>query len=112
MDCLCAIEQQGETLSVPAEMATDDSFILKVKGDSMIESLIADGDYVIIKKQSTALNGDIVVALLEDGSATLKEYHKERDHIRLQPKNKKYEPILVTQVSIQGKVTGVMRSFI
>jgi len=107
-----AIEQQGETLSVPAEMATDDSFILKVKGDSMIESLIADGDYVIIKKQSTALNGDIVVALLEDGSATLKEYHKERDHIRLQPKNKKYEPILVTQVSIQGKVTGVMRSFI
>lgn len=107
-----AIEHQEDTIAVPHELSTDDAFILKVKGDSMIESMIADGDYVIIKKQSTAQNGEIVVALLEDGSATLKEYYKEKNHIRLQPRNRKYEPLIVQNVTIQGKVTGVMRSFL
>lgn len=106
-----AIENHDDTVAVPAELASDNAFILKVKGDSMVDSLIADGDYVIIKKQNTAIEGDIIVALLEDGSATLKEYHKEKDHIRLQPRNKKYEPIRVKHVDIQGKVTGIMRAF-
>lgn len=106
-----AIENKDDTVAVPAELATDDAFILKVKGDSMVESLIADGDYVVIKKQNTANNGDIIVALLEDGSATLKEYHKEADHVRLQPRNKKYEPIIVKNIDIQGKVTGILRAF-
>lgn len=106
-----AIEHQEKMLAVPAEFATDDAFILKVKGDSMIDSFITDGDYVIIKKQSTAQNGDIIVALLEDGSATLKEYYKEKEYIRLQPRNRKYEPLMVKNVTIQGKVTGVMRTF-
>ena len=78
-----ALEDRSEVLSVPREMVSKkDAYILKVKGDSMIESFIDDGDFVVVQKQEHAENGDIVVALLNDGSATLKEYHKERTHIR------------------------------
>ena len=107
-----AIEDRSETLTVPMELAKrPDSYVLKVKGDSMIESFIDDGDYVVIQKQEIANDGDIVVALLDDGSATLKEYHKEKRYVRLQPRNPKYEPLKVKSVVIQGKVVGIIRKF-
>ncbi|MBU0670974.1 MAG: transcriptional repressor LexA [Patescibacteria group bacterium] len=107
-----AIEDNTETLTVPKEiLKNENAYVLKVKGDSMIESLISDGDFVVVQKQDTAQNGDIVVALLEDGSATLKEFHREKNYIRLQPRNKKYTPIKVKNVVIQGKVAGIIRKF-
>jgi repressor LexA len=87
------------------------AYVLKVKGDSMIESLIADGDYVVVEKQDYAHDGDIVVALLEDGTATLKEFHREKNYVRLQPRNINYKPIKVRNVVIQGKVLGIIRKF-
>jgi repressor LexA len=107
-----AIEDRSETLTVPKELVKNpNSYILKVKGDSMVESLIADGDFVIIEKRDYANDGDIVVALLEDGSATLKEFHREKKYIRLQPRNPNYQPLLVKNVIIQGKVAGIIRKF-
>lgn len=107
-----AVEDKSEMLAVPAELAKrKDAYVLKVKGDSMIESFIDDGDFVVVQQQDYANDGDIVVALLDDGSATLKEYHKEKQFVRLQPRNPKYEPIRVKQVVIQGKVVGIIRKF-
>ncbi len=96
---------------VPAEyMPNEQSFILKVKGESMINAGILDGDSVIVKQQSTARNGDIVVALVED-SATVKTFFKEDGHYRLQPENDLMEPIIVSECQILGKVFGVFRFF-
>lgn len=107
-----AVEDRTETLTVPRHMIrNDNTYVLKVKGDSMVESLITDGDYVVVEKQDYANNGDIVVALLEDGSATLKEFHREKNYVRLQPRNKLYKPINVRHVIIQGKVLGIIRKF-
>ncbi len=107
-----AVEDRTETLTVPRHMIrSDNTYVLKVKGDSMVESLIADGDYVVVEKQDYAHDGDIVVALLEDGSATLKEFHREKNYVRLQPRNKLYKPIKVRHVVIQGKVLGIIRKF-
>ncbi|MFH0818735.1 MAG: transcriptional repressor LexA [Patescibacteria group bacterium] len=107
-----AIEDGTEMLSVPRELVRqENSYILKVKGDSMIESLIADGDYVIIEKRDYANDGDIVVALLDDGTATLKEFHREKNYIRLQPRNPNYKPLKVKSVIIQGKVAGIIRKY-
>lgn len=107
-----AIEDHSQTLAVPQALVPNENcFVLKVKGDSMIESSIENGDYVICQKQNTAQNGDIIVALLENGTATLKAFYKEKDHVRLQPRNPKYPPILVPSVDIQGKVVGVIRSY-
>lgn len=87
------------------------SFVLQVKGDSMIEDGILDGDYVIIEEQTTALDGDIVVALLDNGLATLKRFYKELNRIRLEPANSSMDPIYATDVKIQGKCSGVIRRF-
>ncbi len=87
------------------------SYVLQVKGDSMIEDGILDGDYVIIEEQNTAKDGEIVVALLENGLATLKRFFKEKDRIRLEPANASMEPIYATDVKIQGKCVGVIRRF-
>ncbi|MFA6027459.1 MAG: transcriptional repressor LexA [Patescibacteria group bacterium] len=107
-----AIEDKSESIAVPKELISNpNSYILKVKGDSMVESLIADGDYVVVEKRDYANNGDIVVALLEDGTATLKEFHREKKYIRLQPRNRNYKPLLVKNVVIQGKVAGIIRKF-
>lgn len=107
-----AIQEHDMTLSVPKELVKQKNcYILKVRGDSMVESLIADGDYVIIEKRDFARDGDIIVALLEDGTATLKKFFKHKNYIRLQPANKKYKPILVENVIIQGKVVGIIRKF-
>ena len=82
--------------------------MLKVKGESMIESGIFDGDYIIVKQQSVANNGEIVVALIND-EATVKTFYKEKDHIRLQPENSTMEPIIVKEAIILGKVAGLIR---
>lgn len=89
------------------------SFVLQVKGDSMIEEGILDGDYVIIEEQNSALDGDIVVALLDNGLATLKRFYKEPTRIRLEPANSSMDPIYVNigEVQIQGKCVGVIRRF-
>lgn len=87
------------------------SFVLQVKGDSMIDEGILDGDYVIVEEEQEAANGDIVVALLENGLATLKRFFKEATRIRLEPANSNMSPIYATNVKVQGKVVGVIRRF-
>lgn len=105
-----AVEDREALISVPQEIVgRKNAFILRVKGDSMIESLIDDGDYVVVEKTEYAKDGDMVVALLEDGTATLKKFYKHKNFIRLQPANKKYKPLIVKTVVIQGKVLGVIR---
>lgn len=93
-----------EFLKVP----NSDLFLLKVKGESMIEAGILNGDMVLVKKQNTASNGDMVVALIDDG-ATVKTYYKENGHYRLQPHNSEMEPIITDYVDIEGIVIGVLR---
>lgn len=96
---------------IPAEfMPNDQSFILRVKGESMVNAGIMDGDQVIVRQQETARNGDIVVALIDD-SATVKTFYKEDGHYRLQPENDSMEPIIVDDLQILGKVFGVFRFF-
>jgi repressor LexA len=105
-----ALADGAETLEVPRSMpARDDSYVLRVRGKSMIDALIDDGDYVVVQPQATARDGDIVVALLEDNGVTLKRFYREADRIRLQPANAEMEPIYATDVQIQGKVVGVIR---
>lgn len=87
------------------------SYVLQVKGDSMIEDGILDSDFVIIEEQTTAVDGDIVVALLDNGLATLKRFFKEPNRIRLEPANSSMSPIYATDVKIQGKCVGVIRRF-
>jgi len=101
----------SETLEVPRDMMGKNVFALKVRGDSMIDEGILDGDYVVVEPCTNPKNGDIVVALISKDSVTLKKFYREKDHIRLQPANKKYEPIRVKKVSIQGRVRGVIRKF-
>ena len=97
------------SISLPTEIVGDSpSFMLSVHGDSMIDIGINDGDYVVVKEQPVANNGDIVVAIVEDG-ATVKRFYKEHDHIRLQPENSAMDPIIVENCSIAGKVVAVFR---
>lgn len=106
---ILATENIENYFPVPAEyMPNQQSFMLKVKGDSMINAGIFDGDQILVKTQQTADNGDIVVALLDD-SATVKTFYKEDGYIRLQPENDTMSPILVDNVEILGKVFGVFR---
>jgi repressor LexA len=105
-----AYEDGAESLDVPRSLqARDDSYVLRVRGKSMIDALIDDGDYVVVQPAATARDGDIVVALLEDNGVTLKRFFREEDRIRLQPANAEMEPIYATEVQIQGKVVGVIR---
>lgn len=106
-----AYENQEETLSVQGDLAGrgHDTFVLRVRGKSMIEDHIDDGDYVVVQSQDTARDGDIIVALLEDSRATLKRYFKEKDRVRLQPANGQMQPIYTRDIQIQGKVIGVIR---
>lgn len=100
-----------ETIDIPRDMAGKQVFALKVRGDSMIDDGILDGDYVIIEACEKPRDGDIVVALLNQDDVTLKRFYREKDHVRLQPANKKYKPIRVKKVVIQGRVKGVIRKF-
>ena len=96
---------------VPADIVPPgESFVLRVKGESMINAGILDGDQIFVQQCNTARNGDIVVALVED-SATVKTFYKENGHIRLQPENDTMEPIIVPDCTILGKVFGIFRSY-
>ena len=108
---LLAVENVENYFPIPAEyVPNQEVFMLKVHGESMIEAGILDGDYVLVGRQSTARNGDMVVALIED-SATVKTFYKEKDYIRLQPENSTMDPIIVRDVMILGKVFGAIRIF-
>ncbi len=105
-----AYQDASETLSVPELLApSGDAYVLKVRGDSMIEAHIADGDYVLIRPQATARNGDIVVAQVEENAVTLKRFFKEKDKVRLKPANSAYPDQVYDDVRIQGKLIGVIR---
>ena len=104
-----------EYFSIPSSFLSkaalsSNTYMLKVKGESMINVGIYDGDYIIISKQNTAINGEIVVALIEN-EATVKTFYKEKDHIRLQPENDTMAPIIVKDVQILGKVVGLFRKY-
>lgn len=106
---ILADENISDTITLPTDIVGDAAaFMLSVKGDSMVEVGINNGDYVVVKEQPTANNGDIVVALVDD-SATVKSFYKESDHIRLQPENSSMDPIIVRDCSIAGKVVAVFR---
>jgi repressor LexA len=107
---ITATENIEDYFPLPAHYVGDyNVFMLSVVGDSMIEAGIHDGDYVIVRQQQTANNGDIVVAMTEDDEATVKRFFKEKDHIRLQPENSALEPIILKHVSILGRVIGLFR---
>jgi repressor LexA len=100
------------TLIVNSALASKGkSFVLQAKGDSMIDDGILSGDYVVVKEQKEAKNGDIVVAVLRNGFATLKRYYREASRIRLQPANSTMAPMYVTDVEIKGRVVAVIRQF-
>jgi len=108
---ILAVQTSEEYFMVsPTLFKGDDLFMLTAKGDSMINAGIFDGDKIVLRQQSTANNGDIVAALIDD-SATIKRYYKENGHFRLQPENDDYEPIIVDNVRIIGKVVGLVRKF-
>lgn len=108
---ILAVQNVTEVFPLPMSFARNsDLFMLKVRGESMINAGILDGDYVIVARQQTANNGEIVVALIGD-EATVKTFYRERDCIRLQPENDYLEPIMLKEVAILGKVVGVFRKF-
>ncbi|MFH1822431.1 MAG: transcriptional repressor LexA [Patescibacteria group bacterium] len=106
--------EEHETIAVPADFVTDNfnSYVLRVKGESMIEDGILDGDYVIIERNPSPRNGDVVVALLNNAYATLKKFYREKNRIRLQPANANMKPIYAADPLIQGVVRGVIRKFV
>lgn len=105
---ILAAENIEATMCLPAELADESTFVLRVSGDSMIEAGILDGDFVVVRKQDTATNGDIVVALL-DSEATVKRFYREATQIRLQPENSSLEPTYSRDVIILGKVIALFR---
>ena len=106
---ILAVENVTDTFPIPIDfVGNSETFMLTVKGESMIEAGILDGDYILVRKQPDAMNGEIIVALIED-EATVKTFYKEKDHIRLQPENSTMDPIIVPNCSILGKVIGVFR---
>ncbi|WP_085508471.1 transcriptional repressor LexA [Thalassobacillus devorans] len=108
---ITAIENIEEYVPLPENLAggEENTFVLVVEGESMIEAGILDGDMVIVKQTPTAQNGEIVVAMTEDEEATVKRFFKEKNHIRLQPENATMDPIILQDVSILGKVVGLYR---
>lgn len=106
-----ATENFERTFPLPIDMVgNDETFMLKVKGESMINVGIFDGDYIIVRRQPTARNGDIIVAMIDD-EATVKTYYKEKDYFRLQPENDTMQPIIATEITVLGKVTGLIRKY-
>lgn len=106
---ILAVENVTDTFPIPIDfVGNSESFMLTVRGESMIEAGILDGDYILVKRQNVANNGEIVVALIGD-EATVKTFYKEKDHIRLQPENSTMDPIIVPNCEILGKVAGVFR---
>ncbi len=111
---ILAVEEATDYFPLPSELSHSDAplFALEIRGESMINAGIFNGDYVIVKKQSTADNGDIVIAMTDQNEATCKRFYKESDHFRLQPENDTMAPIILTKVSILGKVVSLYRPHI
>lgn len=111
---ITAIENIEEYYPLPRKLVGDEQsvFLLSIQGDSMINAGIFDGDYVVVRKQNTADNGDIVVAMTQEGEATVKRFYKEADHIRLQPENDQMKPIRLSHVTILGKVISLIREVV
>ena len=108
---ILAEQNVEDTFTLPTEIATDSSsFVLEVHGNSMINAGIFNGDYIIVREQKSAMNGEIIVAMI-DGEATVKTFYKERGRVRLQPENDAMEPIYVDNPTILGKVVALMRRF-
>jgi repressor LexA len=108
---ILAVENIESYFPIPSEyMPNEETFMLKVKGDSMINAGIFNGDKILVQKQSHAKNGDIVVALMGE-EVTVKTFYKENGYYRLQPENDSMEPIIVSDLNIQGKVIGLFRMF-
>lgn len=105
---ILAQENIEDVLPFPAELTDENTFVLTVEGESMIDAGIYDGDYLVVRQQNTAVNGDIVVALLGD-EATVKRFYQERDQTRLQPENKAMEPIFTKDITILGKAIALLR---
>jgi repressor LexA len=105
--------QNQETISLADFVRSKEVFVLEVRGDSMQDEAILNGDYVLVEKAKTAHNGDIVVALVDSSDATLKRFYREGDSIRLQPSNATMKPIIVpaASVDVQGRVIGVLRKY-
>ena len=109
---ILAVENVTDTFPIPIDfVGNSESFMLTVSGESMIEAGILDGDYILVKKQNTANNGDTVVAMNSDNEVTVKTFYKEKDHFRLQPENDTMEPIILKEVTILGKAVGLYRRF-
>ncbi len=107
---ILAVENIEDTFPIPIDYINNDTtFMLKVRGESMIEAGIFDKDLILVRQQTNASNGDIVVALIEDDYATVKTFYRENGHIRLQPENESMSPIIVNDVKILGKVIGLFR---
>jgi repressor LexA len=106
---ILAEENREDTIPLPAAFVKGESFMLRVRGDSMIDAGIFDGDFVIVRSQNTAENGEMVVALIDE-EATVKTFYREADHIRLQPENDAFEPILTRDAVVVGKVIALLRS--
>lgn len=111
---ISAVENIEDYYPLPQSLvpANEQVFMLEIVGESMIEAGIHDGDFVIVRQQNTASNGDIVVAMTEEDEATVKRFYKENGYIRLQPENASMEPIIVSNVTILGKVVALYRRFI
>lgn len=105
--------ESDDTIAVPADLVADpvNTYVLKVKGQSMVDEGILDGDLVIVQRNPSPKNGDVVVALLDNAYATLKKFFREKDRIRLQPANSAMQPIYAKDPLIQGVVRGVIRKF-
>jgi repressor LexA len=108
---ILAVEDASDFFPIPPDLAnsTGSLFMLTIRGESMINAGILDGDQVIVRKQQSAQNGDIVIAMTDEDEATCKRFFKEKDHIRLQPENDYLEPIILPDVTILGLVVGLYR---
>ena len=111
---ILAVEEASDFFPVPPDLSSEEGslFMLTIRGESMINAGIYDGDHVIVRKQSTATNGEIVIAMTDENEATCKRFYREADHIRLQPENDELAPLIYDNVSILGKVVGLYRNHI
>lgn len=109
---ILAVQEATDYFPLPPALAHSDQplFMLQIRGESMINAGILNGDYVVVRKQSSADNGDIVIAMTDENEATCKRFFKESDHYRLQPENDTMAPIILTKVTILGKVVSLYRS--
>lgn len=111
---ILAVEEATDFFPIPPNLSTEEGslFMLLIRGESMINAGIFDGDYVIVRKQNAATNGEIIIAMTDENEATCKRFYKEQDHIRLQPENDELDPIILDNITVLGKVVGLYRNHV